>query len=126
MITEYMHMGSVDKLLSVFSKDLGIIYQICNHVSNGMTFLHSHDIIHRDLATRNILVQREGAGFNFKVCDFGYARLDLLPDNVTEVGIVPIKWTAPEGLASPPKYHKASDVWSFAPYSALILSLIHI
>jgi len=52
----------------------------------------------------------------FKICDFGFARLDLLDKNVTNTTTLPIKWTAPEGLGRNDErvmYVPASDVWSF-------------
>jgi serine/threonine protein kinase len=50
------------------------LLNICMDVCDGMEYLESKHIIHRDLATRNCLV---GDGEVIKVADFGLARLDL-------------------------------------------------
>ena len=54
-------------------------------------------LIHRDLASRNILV---GYDYMIKIADFGLAR-DVYTDAVyvkETDGILPVKWMAPESL----------------------------
>jgi len=76
-------------------------------VSRGMTYLASH-VIHRDLSPRSVL---RCSGGVFKVAQFGCA----LPLNYVEAeakrGVVPVRWTAPEGFVG--AFSPASDVWSF-------------
>lgn len=43
------------------------LYQILT----GLHFLHSANVVHRDLKTRNLLID---ANCNLKICDFGLAR----------------------------------------------------
>ena len=47
------------------------LIHICIDVCDGMEYLESKNVIHRDLATRNCLV---GEGEVIKVADFGLAR----------------------------------------------------
>ena len=47
------------------------LLNICIDVCDGMSYLESNGIIHRDLATRNCLV---GDGEIIKVADYGLAR----------------------------------------------------
>jgi len=81
-------------------------------VAKGMEALHAANIVHRDLSARNVLLTEDGTA---KVCDFGLSRL---VDEFTKKGAtmaeggVPIKWMAPESLATR-EYSVASDVWSF-------------
>ncbi|XP_071806715.1 tyrosine kinase receptor Cad96Ca-like isoform X1 [Asterias amurensis] len=80
-------------------------------VTRGMEYLASKQCIHRDLATRNILL---GDGLVCKVADFGLAR-DIAEKNQYEMqsrGRVPVRWMAPESLINN-MYTSKSDVWSF-------------
>ncbi|NXX83711.1 JAK3 kinase, partial [Urocolius indicus] len=83
-------------------------WQICK----GMEYLGAQRCVHRDLATRNILVESET---HVKIGDFGLAK--LLPQDkdyyvVREPGQSPVFWYAPESLADN-VFSRASDIWSF-------------
>ncbi|NWS50003.1 JAK3 kinase, partial [Probosciger aterrimus] len=83
-------------------------WQICK----GMEYLGAQRCVHRDLASRNILVESET---HVKIGDFGLAK--LLPQDkdyyvVREPGQSPIFWYSPESL-SDNVFSRASDVWSF-------------
>ena len=83
---------------------LSFAYQICA----GMEHLAVHKFVHRDLATRNVLV------FDFdqvKISDFGLSR-DIYEDakyQKTTSGKLPVKWMAPEAIIDQ-LYTTASDV----------------
>ncbi|NXY22029.1 JAK3 kinase, partial [Atrichornis clamosus] len=83
-------------------------WQICK----GMEYLGAQRCVHRDLASRNILVESES---HVKIGDFGLAK--LLPQDkdyyvVREPGQSPVFWYAPESLADN-IFSCASDTWSF-------------
>lgn len=83
-------------------------WQICK----GMEYLGSQRYVHRDLASRNILVENET---HVKIGDFGLAK--LLPQDkeyyvVREPGQSPVFWYAPESL-SENVFSRESDIWSF-------------
>ncbi|KAJ7428478.1 hypothetical protein BTVI_00477 [Pitangus sulphuratus] len=83
-------------------------WQICK----GMEYLGAQRCVHRDLASRNILVESES---HVKIGDFGLAK--LLPQDkdyyvVREPGQSPVFWYAPESL-SDNVFSCASDTWSF-------------
>uniref|UniRef100_K7FHA5 Tyrosine-protein kinase n=1 Tax=Pelodiscus sinensis TaxID=13735 RepID=K7FHA5_PELSI len=78
----------------------------------GMEYLGSQRYVHRDLASRNILVENET---HVKIGDFGLAK--LLPQDkeyyvVREPGQSPVFWYAPESL-SENVFSRESDIWSF-------------
>jgi serine/threonine protein kinase len=78
-----------------------------------MKFMHSANILHRDLKPRNLLVN---ANCDLKICDFGLARADL-PDlkvrGVQMTDYVATRWyRAPEVLLAYKKYTSSMDVWS--------------
>lgn len=68
-------------------------------------------MVHRDLATRNVLVNLE---YEAKVGDFGLTRSLYASEyyRKTDAGALPIRWMAPESLQDG-LYTTASDVWSF-------------
>ncbi|XP_051960869.1 tyrosine-protein kinase JAK2a [Xyrauchen texanus] len=114
LIMEYLPFGSLRDYLSKnkerFDHTKLLLYacQICK----GMDYLASKRYIHRDLATRNILVESE---FRVKIGDFGLTK--VLPQDkeyytVREPGESPIFWYAPESLTES-KFSISSDVWSF-------------
>lgn len=85
-------------------------------VARGMTYLHFSDpvILHRDLKTRNILIDRGVT--HCVICDFGVSRLQeqtagQLSGRGSMVGSV--NTMAPEVMEGKP-YTRASDVYSFA------------
>lgn len=86
------------------------IYQI----SCGMKYIHSADVIHRDLKPGNILVTTQGV---LKICDFGLARgvspnfLLQKPSPITNY--VATRWyRAPELILQDKGYTKAIDIWA--------------
>ncbi|XP_064030984.1 tyrosine-protein kinase JAK3 [Pogoniulus pusillus] len=83
-------------------------WQICK----GMEYLGAQRCVHRDLASRNVLVESQS---HVKIGDFGLAK--LLPQGkdyyvVREPGQSPVFWYAPESLADN-LFSRASDIWSF-------------
>ena len=89
---------------------------------SGLQFLHSADVLHRDMKTANLLVDRH---FNLKICDFGLARLvrpgESLRENpeeekssggppLTEL-VVTLWYRAPELVANS-NYDAAIDIWA--------------
>lgn len=76
ILSEYMHLGSLTKLLD--SKPLNDKFKckITLDIASGMHFLHSNSIYHRDLKPDNILVASEdpNAECNVKLADFGTSR----------------------------------------------------
>lgn len=85
------------------------IYQILC----GLKYIHSADVLHRDLKPGNLLVN---ADCELKICDFGLAR-GFLEDVEQNAGFmteyVATRWyRAPEIMLSFTNYTKAIDIWS--------------
>ncbi|CAJ0587831.1 unnamed protein product, partial [Mesorhabditis spiculigera] len=77
-------------------------------ISDALTFLSSKNIIHRDVAVRNVLM---GGQKLAKLADFGLCRQTSL-FYTSRGGRLPIKWMAPESLQTS-EFSEKSDVWSF-------------
>lgn len=82
----------------------------------GLKYIHSAEVIHRDLKPGNILCTLNGC---LKICDFGLAR-GLAPqfftskDNYHDItNYVATRWyRAPELILSEKAYDKSIDMWS--------------
>lgn len=85
------------------------LYQILR----GIKYVHSAEVVHRDLKPRNLLVN---SNCDLKICDYGLARVSF-PDEEFRLGpmteYVCTRWyRAPEVLCSWTDYGKAIDIWS--------------
>jgi len=79
-------------------------------VSLAIFHLHSKGCIHRDLKSRNLLVDES---YKVKLCDFGFSRQVLAGNSdapMTVCGTTP--WMAPEVLLGE-RYDMKADVFSF-------------
>jgi len=115
IITEYCDAGDLRTLL-IDNQDI-LLEQLIHmslHIASGMAYLHSNQIIHRDLSARNILVVRQGSEGNYfaKVSDFGMSRNISNYYEAKANSKFPIRWAAPEVLKFQ-KCSSASDVWSY-------------
>ena len=86
-----------------------MIFSSTNHTPQE--YLASLDIVHRDLACRNILI---GENKNLKISDFGMSRVVAGEDIYvkTTKGRLPWKWMAIESIVNREFTH-ASDVWAY-------------
>lgn len=117
IVTEYVKYGSLSSYLSknkeriIKSKNRVLrLLNVCIDVCDGMNYLESKHIIHRDLATRNCLV---GENEVVKVADFGLARFTEDCYIANPESQFPVKWSAPEVIKYR-SYSNKSDVWSFS------------
>jgi serine/threonine protein kinase len=111
IITEYMSGGSlydfVHKQHNV--PNLATLLKFAVDVCRGMCYLHERGIIHRDLKTANLLMDKDHV---VKVADFGVARFQDQGGIMTaETGTY--RWMAPEVINHQP-YDNKADVFSFA------------
>lgn len=80
-------------------------------IIKGISYLHSKNVIHRDIKGANILISSEGV---VKLADFGLARV-YYPNNkhVRYTNKVVTLWyRAPELLLGSNNYSDTVDVWS--------------
>jgi serine/threonine protein kinase len=76
--------GTSDRFLrNVFSgMERKFVFHFIRDVSYGIQFLHSMNIIHRDIKLQNILVKSKPNGaYEFKISDLGFACYDMSSDS---------------------------------------------
>jgi serine/threonine protein kinase len=130
LVVEFCDRGSLDQILGIdgapgtkdgefanYSSAMVLttseVWAMARDIARGVAHLHNMRIVHRDLATRNVLVS---SPLIPKVADFGMSRL-LGEDELvgtTADGRGPLKWQAPEQLHGARVYSFKSDVFSFA------------
>ena len=76
----------------------------------GLAYLHSKRILHRDLKSQNILL--DPSTVVAKIADFGLARTFSLPSRAYTHEVVTLWYRAPEILMGMETYSCAIDVWS--------------
>ena len=96
---------------------------ISHDIALALSYLHSNDLIHRDLSSNNVLLI--GAGNRAKVTDFGMAK--LFSDhhtNMTPLTMCPgtLAYMSPEALDEPPIYTKKLDSFSFGVLEIQIIT----
>ena len=128
IILEYCSGGNLDDYIS--AKDIN--YEQCLHytedMASGLDYLHSKNIMHRDVKPSNALVHGNSErDIVLKWGDFGFAKeFPAEPRNVTASGnIGTFMWMAPEVLADAgqkSRYNRPADVFSFG---LMILSILN-
>eukprot|EP01065_Artemidia_motanka_P046044 TRINITY_DN6873_c0_g1_i1.p1 TRINITY_DN6873_c0_g1~~TRINITY_DN6873_c0_g1_i1.p1 ORF type:complete len:1732 (+),score=442.60 TRINITY_DN6873_c0_g1_i1:70-5265(+) len=109
IVMEYLSGGSLQTVLTEFGVGkipLTSVQKYLSDIVNGLTFLHYHLIVHRDMKPHNVLLQIEG---QCKLADFG-ASAQLTELNATNQGVMgtPL-YMAPEACRG--EVCSASDIW---------------
>lgn len=86
------------------------------HISKGLLYIHSKDVIHRDLKIGNVLIDEHMIA---KICDFGFGKLDLTKKNTPGAGTH--LFMAPEVASG--DYDKRCDLYSLGIIFFLIYDL---
>ncbi|KAJ7381687.1 hypothetical protein OS493_039611, partial [Desmophyllum pertusum] len=114
LVTEYAAYGSLEDNLVKKEKNVCLVSTLSKfavQVAQGMNYLSSQQLVHRDLSTRNILVFEPGL---VKISDFGLARTldEGAAKQITVHRKLAIAWMPPEAILEN-MFISASDVWSY-------------
>ncbi|KAG5438735.1 hypothetical protein PCANB_002455 [Pneumocystis canis] len=110
---EYVSGGSIGRCLRKYGKiDKPTIQLFTRQILEGLTYLHSRGILHRDLKTDNILLDVDGI---CKISDFGISKKskEVYDDNASMSMQGTIFWMAPEVIQNRKQGYSAKiDIWS--------------
>ena len=111
---EFVAGGSVASVVTAYGA-LGdpVLARFTSQMLRGVAYLHSRNVIHRDIKGGNVLIDMNGTA---KLADFGCSKLlhDMKTQDREETlcrirGSIP--WMAPE-MVRETRYHFPADIWS--------------
>ena len=93
---------------------------LCHDIAQALVYIHSKDIIHRDLSGNNVLLLAGRA----KITDFGMSKLLDSNRRMTPLTMCPgtLAYMPPEALSEPPVYSKKIDCFSFGVLQIQIMT----
>lgn len=99
--------------MSNYPKDLdtNLIRSYSSQILEGLAYIHSKGIMHRDLKPQNILISKDGG---LKLADFGLARIFTPNLKPLTIEVVTRWYRAPEILLGCNTYSSSIDLWSTA------------
>ncbi|KAF0697115.1 Aste57867_12181 [Aphanomyces stellatus] len=109
-LMEFMNGGDLRDFLATHRQDQVSWEDKYAHIHNiveGLVYLHSLNIIHRDLKSRNVLLDSTKGT---KLTDFGISKEDL--QETMTIGVGTFRWMAPEVIQDL-HYTVAADIYSF-------------
>lgn len=108
LVLELAHNGELHRYLKSNSRQLTELEtaNIISQVVNGLLYLHSHNIIHRDMSLSNLLLTQD---FQVKIADFGLATLSGPNEKHMTMCGTP-NYISPE-VVSRASHGRPADVW---------------
>ena len=113
LVTEYADLGDLSKIikyqiLSGYYFCEEIILNWFTQLCFAIKYIHSKNILHRDLKLSNIFLTSKG---NIKLGDFGIAKILTSKDDLAKTLVGTPYYLSPELCLKKPYNHK-SDIWS--------------
>jgi len=112
IVMEYLSGGDLGNHLQVknFQFTEKRAAEIMFQIANGLNYLHSYGVLHRDLKPDNIMISDNTENATIKIMDFGLSKV-LAPHERVNDGFGTLSFVAPEVLIRQP-YNKQIDIWS--------------
>ncbi len=115
MVLEYLPKGSLYDVLQDTKVQLPwpLRWEIALDVGKGLAYLHNAQILHRDLKSLNVLLDKE---YHAKISDFGQSKVKLhtATSSVSEAkNKGTSRWRSPESFMRGYKPTEAGDIYSY-------------
>ena len=104
LILEYCNNGDLSSYIK--SSNNKFNYKYLKQIMNGLKYLYTNNILHRDIKPQNILIHNN----NIKISDFGFAKSFEKNELITTFCGSPL-YMAPE-IINKREYNEKSDIWS--------------
>ena len=119
LVLKWVEQGSLKSLLSSpaatrtarwYTRPYAVM-RAAEDIANALAHVHQHNLTHRDVSARNVLVEADGT---FVLADLGLCQEADVPTNSTPPvtpSTIPLRWCSPDYLSTMRHTDKA-DVWA--------------